>query len=84
MKHNDIIRQEYRDTENTLIMSTNFNSVPFSSEYTVWLEDELNKLRIADVSQRSELLLQAYKDGFDSATESLLAANKMVQDRKLQ
>jgi hypothetical protein len=30
-----------------------------------------------------ELQLKAYKEGFDSATDSLLAANKMVQDRKL-
>jgi hypothetical protein len=30
-----------------------------------------------------ELLLEAYKEGFDSATDSLLAANKMVQDRIL-
>ena len=67
MKHNDEIRQEYRDTENTLIMSTDFNGVPFSSEYTIWLEDELNKLRIADVSQRRELL----KSFADEAQEKM-------------
>ena len=44
--------------------------------------DEL--LALFSVSQFNELLLQAYKDGFDSATESVVAANKMVQERKLQ
>jgi predicted enzyme involved in methoxymalonyl-ACP biosynthesis len=44
----------------------------------------LQQLTLTAVSHQRELLLQAYKDGFDSATESLLAANKMVQDRKLQ
>ena len=31
---------------------------------------------------QSELLLQAYKDGFDSATECLIGANRVVQKRK--
>jgi hypothetical protein len=45
---------------------------------------ESEQFSLHGVSHQRELLLQAYKDGFDSATESLLAANKMVQDRKLQ
>lgn len=57
MEHNDKIRQEYRDKEDTLIMSTDFNGVPFSSEYVLWLEDELNELRIQRVSQQRELLI---------------------------
>lgn len=44
----------------------------------------LKLLPIHDVRQQSELLLQAYKEGFDSATESLIGANKVVQERKLQ
>jgi hypothetical protein len=49
------------------------------------LVDETEKqLILSGVSHQRKLLLQAYKDGFDSATESLLAANKIVQDRKLQ
>lgn len=39
---------------------------------------------IPNVSQRSELLLQVYKEGFDAATASLIGANKVVQERKLQ
>jgi hypothetical protein len=30
-----------------------------------------------------EQLLSAYKDGFDSATESLITANNMIQKRKI-
>ena len=36
------------------------------------------------VKQQSEFLLQAYKEGFDGATASLIAANKIVQERKIQ
>lgn len=35
-------------------------------------------------SQRSELLLRTYKEGFDAATECLIGANKVVQERNLQ
>jgi hypothetical protein len=41
-------------------------------------------LPIQHVKQQSELLLQAYKEGFDAATASLIGANKVVQERKLQ
>jgi hypothetical protein len=41
-------------------------------------------LPIQHVKQQSELLLQAYKEGFDAATASLMGANKVVQERKLQ
>jgi regulator of replication initiation timing len=36
-----------------------------------------------DVHQR-EMLWAMYKEGFDMATKSLISANKMVQDKKLQ
>jgi hypothetical protein len=52
----------------------NFNSI----------EAIKKQFSLQGVSHQRELLLQAYKDGFDSATESLLAANKIVQDGKLQ
>jgi hypothetical protein len=42
----------------------------------------INQFSLQD-SLLKELQLKAYKEGFDSATDSLLAANKMVQDRKL-
>ena len=38
----------------------------------------------ADVMQRSEQLLQAYKEGFDAAVETLVGANKVVQRQRLQ
>jgi hypothetical protein len=41
-------------------------------------------LPIQHVKQQSELLLQAYKEGFDAATASLIGANKVVQERKSQ
>ena len=44
----------------------------------------LKLLPIQHVRQQSELLLQAYKEGFDAATASLIGANKVVQERKLQ
>ena len=44
----------------------------------------LKLLPIQHVRQQSELLLQAYKEGFDAATASLVGANKVVQERKLQ
>ena len=44
----------------------------------------LKLLPIQHVRQQSELLLQAYKEGFDAATATLISANKVVQERKLQ
>ena len=43
----------------------------------------INQFSLQENRHLKELLLKAYKEGFDSATDSLLAANKMVQDRKL-
>lgn len=34
--------------------------------------------------QQYKLLLQAYKDGFDSATACVISANKVVQEREWQ
>lgn len=44
----------------------------------------LKLLPIQHVRQQSELLLQAYKEGFDAATDTLIGANKVVQERNLQ
>ena len=44
----------------------------------------LKLLPIQNVRQQSELLLQAYKEGFDAATASLIGANNVVQEWKLQ
>ena len=56
MEHNNKIRQEFRDKTETMVMGYTHDGIPFSSEYVLWLEDELNKLRIADVSQQREQL----------------------------
>lgn len=36
------------------------------------------------IRQQNELMFKSYKEGFDSATESLIAANKVVQEKKMQ
>ena len=48
-------------------------------------KEELNKqLILSSVSQQRELLLQAYKDGFQAATDSIIGANEMVKNKTLQ
>lgn len=47
-------------------------------------ESVVNKLLISGVSQQRELLLQAYKDGFQAATDSIIGANEMVKNKNLQ
>lgn len=44
----------------------------------------VKNLELTAVSHHRELLLQAYKEGFDAATDCLIGANKVVQERKLQ
>lgn len=46
MKHNNKIRQEFRNKENSLVMQTDTKEVAFNPKYVLWLEDELNKSRI--------------------------------------
>lgn len=41
-------------------------------------------LRLFGAVGRSEQLLQAYKEGFDAAVETLVGANKVVQQKSLQ
>jgi len=52
------------------------------------LQDSINDmneaLTIPVVSQQRELLLQAYKDGFQAATDSLIGANDAVKNKTLQ
>tara|TARA_R110000851_G_scaffold330338_1_gene503066 strand:+ start:104 stop:370 length:267 start_codon:yes stop_codon:yes gene_type:complete len=49
MEYNNKIRQGFRDKTETMVMGCTHDGIPFSSEYVLWLEDELNKLRIANV-----------------------------------
>lgn len=56
----------------------------YKKEIETFLEAQNQALRIHDIVGQSEQLLQAYKEGFDAATECLIGANKVVQERKLQ
>ena len=50
-----------------------------------YAQQEVKNIAVqADVMQRSEQLLQAYKEGFDAAVETLVGANKVVQQKRLQ
>ena len=44
-------------------------------------ENVIKIFAIHGVTQRSELLLQAYKEGFNAATESLQQANINIQEK---
>jgi hypothetical protein len=47
------------------------------------IESLLKQLSIHDVSQQSELLLQCYKEGFQTAVDSLVSANEAVKNKTL-
>ena len=48
-------------------------------------KEQANKiLDLFSVSQQSELLLQCYKEGFQAAVDSLVAANEAVKNKTLQ
>ena len=73
----EILKKEsYSDATNDLIL--------YESEFEFVAERLVKLCNLQNVRQQSELLLQAYKEGFDAATASLIGANKVVQERKLQ
>jgi hypothetical protein len=48
-------------------------------------QQEVKKIVVqADVMQRSEQLLQAFKEGFSAATDALKGANDAIQNKGLQ
>ena len=47
----------------------------------IYVEEQL---LLHNVSQQRELLLQAYKDGFQAAVDSLVGANEVVKNKTLQ
>ena len=65
---------------------------PNHTDKSKWNKNELlhilelhnEQLRLHNVSQQRELLLQAYKDGFQAATDSIIGANEMVKNKTLQ
>lgn len=48
------------------------------------IEDYIKQLPLHNVSQQRELLLQAYKEGFQAATDSIIGANEAVKSKTLQ
>lgn len=48
------------------------------------IESYVKQLPLHNVSQQRELLLQAYKDGFQAATDSIIGANERVKNKTLQ
>ena len=48
------------------------------------IESYVKQLPLHNVSQQRELLLQAYKDGFQAATDSIISANEIVKNKTLQ
>jgi hypothetical protein len=50
-----------------------------------YAQQEVKNIAVqADVMQRSEQLLQAFKEGFSAALDSLKGANDLIQKRSLQ
>ena len=47
-------------------------------------KDRAEQLILHGVSQQRELLLQAFKDGFQAATDSIIGANESVKNKTLQ
>lgn len=82
-----LVKDKYREetNEDCYCEQWQVEGGSYKDEYVLWLEQQLvNKLNLHNVRQQSELLLQAYKEGFDAATDSLIGANKVVQEKKLQ
>jgi hypothetical protein len=68
----------------------------FIEKWTViWADPEIKNIMVKEMESDlkfidtpmsedsfKEMMLNAFKEGFDSATESLIAANKTVQEKK--
>lgn len=48
------------------------------------IEDYIKQLPLHNVIQQRELLLQAFKKGFQAATDSIIGTNEMVKNETLQ
>ena len=85
IQRSEVWEQIYKVVKTIPIADCNGMDAPDAPSVATTLEELFLKLLpIHDVRQQSELLLQAYKEGFDAATASLISANKVVQERKLQ
>jgi hypothetical protein len=85
IQRSEVWEQIYKVVKSIPRADCNGMDAPDAPSVATELEELFLKLLpIQHVRQQSELLLQAYKEGFDAATESLISANKVVQERKLQ
>jgi hypothetical protein len=85
IQRSEVWEQIYKVVKTIPIADCNGMDAPDAPSVATTLEELFLKLLpIHDVRQQSELLLQSYKEGFNSATECLIGANKVVQERKLQ
>ena len=85
IQRSEVWEQIYKIVKQIPQADTNGCDAPDAPSVATELEELFLKLLpIQHVRQQSELLLQAYKEGFDAATASLIGANKVVQERKLQ
>lgn len=84
MQRSEVWEQIYKVVSKTPIKYVDGDEVYAHSVATELEELFFKLLHIQHVRQQGELLLQAYKEGFDAATASLIGANKVVQERKLQ
>jgi len=85
IQRSEVWEQVYKVVKTIPRADCNGMDAPDAPSVATELEELFLKLLpIQHVRQQSELLLQAYKEGFDAATESLIGANKVVQERKLQ
>ena len=85
IQRSEVWEQIYKIVKTIPRADCNGTDAPDAPSVATELEELFLKLLpIQHVRQQSELLLQAYKEGFDAATASLIGANKVVQERKLQ
>lgn len=75
---------EKRQKEINILRDKLKEAESLSKQYFVAMtlsESKLKEVVGDNGTSQSELLFRAYKEGFDSATEALIAANKVVQER---
>ena len=74
------IKQKFREEKDMDVYAKDVTDGSFSNIYVKWLEQQL---LLHNVSQQSELLLQCYKEGFQTAVDSLVSANEAVKNKTL-
>lgn len=80
IKRSELWKQIYNIVETLPKKDCGKMDAPDVPSITTELEEFFYK---SFIDNNKELLFNAYKDGFDSATEALIAANNAVQERKI-